>query len=163
MGLVNKMQLLDGTVEVRSPFKLETDGNRKYIRLELAEPVTFREIKQPGDSFAPQGVDELRQGSILNLSSGGALIDSADVVAGGSLIAMSFKLQGDIELSDVLAIVRRVEIVDGSALMGVAFVGREQLMDVLSGAELELLDSRFKRFEMQAANVLAEFITTEEN
>ena len=159
MGFINKVQLLDGNVEVCSPFTLESDGRRKYIRLELAEPVTIQQIKQPGDSFAPEGSSDIHEGGILNLSSGGALLETSELVAAGSLVALSFTLQGDVRLSDVLAIVRRVDIIDGQGVMGVSFVGRDQLMDVLSGAELELLDKRFNRFEMQAESALAQYVT----
>ncbi len=163
MGFINKMEILDGNVKVSSPFTLESDGHRKYVRLELAEPVTFLEIKQPGDSFAPEGIEEVREGRILNLSSGGALIDSSDIVAAGSLVALTFTLQGDVRLSDVLAIVRRVDIVDGVGVMGMSFIGRDQLQDVLSGGELELLDSRFNKFVMQAESALAKYVTSQAN
>ena len=145
-------------LKVGAPFKLHTKERRKYIRLEVEEPLIFDVLKHYNGELSPQGTDETRSGATLNLSEGGMLIDTLEPAAEGSLIAITITLQQEIRVGDILARVKRLDSTIGTPLMGIEFVGRDELSDCLSAAELELLDPCYNRFEKQVNKVLANYV-----
>lgn len=140
------------------PFKLHTEERRKFIRLEVEESLVFDVLKHYNCALSPQGTDETRSGVTINLSEGGMLIDTIEPAAEGSIIAITLTLQQEIRVGDILARVKRLDSTVGTPLMGIEFVGRDDLSDCLSSAELELLDPRYNRFEKQVNKVLANYV-----
>lgn len=138
----------------RTAAKIQTRGQRRFADLALTGEVTLAVIKEPGSSFAAQGDAETFSGSILHVSEESALIETTRVIQEGSLLSLSAALEASDRISDSLAVVNRVDEDDGAWIMGLSFVGRDQLADILSGAELELLDKKFGSFVEQVKRML---------
>ena len=148
----------DQIVTVRAPFSAIEENRRKFIRLEVGEPICFELIKERGGRLHPAGDGAPRNGATLNLSAGGMLIDTATPTAEGSLVALTVTLQGSVKVENILAVVKRVDFMDDIALMGVEFVAREALSDTLSAAELTLLDGKYNQFEWQVRRALSSYV-----
>lgn len=134
---------------------IQTQGQRRFTDLTLTGEVTLAVIKEPGSSFAAQGDDETFSGSILHFSEGSALIETTRVIQEGSLLSLSAEVETSETISDSLALVTRIDQDNDGWIMGLSFVGRDQLADILSGAELELLDKKFGSFATQVKRVLS--------
>lgn len=134
--------------ELKRPVQLHRGKKRQYVRLEVEAPITFARI----DLDRPLEDLETRQieGTILNISGGGVLIDSNQGVAEGEYIAMSFELREYEMLSGVVGRVQRLdEDGEDGCLLGVEFCGERELINVFGeanvGARLASFDERVKR------------------
>ena len=94
--LVSDTDLDDGAVEVRPPFKLERDEQRRFVRLELSVSMSLTRIRDAGGGFWPSGERVSLTGTVLNVSAGGVLAELNDPLNEGDLVAMRFTLQDDI-------------------------------------------------------------------
>ncbi len=145
-------------VSVKSPFKLHREKKRRYIRIEISEPVEFNVFMDTHNGFSPQGGDITYQGSILNISAGGVLMACADPLEEGTIILAKLTLQ-DVELlRDIIGVVKRCEIDEKGFLIGFEFIGREYLADHLSQAELDMLPDSISSFDEQLRKVLNKYV-----
>lgn len=129
--------------------------DRRFVDLTLSGEVTLSLIKDPGSSFEAQGDDETFSGSILHISEESALIESTRLVQEGSLLSLSVSVESQNDIADSLAIVTRIDQDNDVWILGLSFVGRDKLVDILSGAEVELLDKKYESFAVQVKRLLA--------
>lgn len=101
---------------------------RKYVRLDISEKITFREMDIAAATPANLGAEN--NGRLLNISAGGVLFESPVKFKTESILVMSFSLKGRFKLSNVLAVIKRCE---GSRskgfLVGAEFLTRKNLAD----------------------------------
>lgn len=142
------------------PLKIENDNQRRFVRLEIISPVTIRRIKDIFGNYAAEG-DRAMEGAILNLSVGGVLVDLTEPLNEGDVVGVRFTVSGIEPLGSVLGVVKRCDTDDEGHLAGIQFVDREQLSDILTTAELELLADRFGDFEENIRAVLESYIYQE--
>ncbi len=142
-------------VTTRTVPTIQTKGQRRFADLTLSGEVTLSVIKEAGSSFAAHGDDEKFSGSILHISEESALIETPRLVQEGSLLSLSVSVESYNDISDSLAVVARIDQEDDVWIMGLSFVGCDKLVDILSGAELELLDKKYDSFTAQVKRLLA--------
>jgi hypothetical protein len=145
-------------VSVRPPFKMRKDGLRRYIRLEISEPVTFTVLKDKNGRFSPGGERPIYSGSILNISAGGALLISENPAEEGTVIFLQMSLQGIEILDHIVGVVKRAEMDAGDWLIGVEFVSRDGLSDLMSEAEIAVLPENAASFDERVKAVLNKYI-----
>ncbi|MFH2054760.1 MAG: PilZ domain-containing protein, partial [bacterium] len=134
--------------EIKRPVQLHRGKKRQYVRLEIEAPITFARIDldRPLEDLETHQIE----GSILNISGGGVLIDSHEPVAEGEYLAMSFELRDYEMVSGVVGRVQRLDD-DGEegCLMGIEFCEERELISVFGeanvGARLASFDERVKR------------------
>ncbi len=147
-------------VKVRRPLKIEEENQRRFVRLEIVSPVSLRRIKDIFGNYAAEG-DKDMDGTILNLSAGGVLVDLQEPLNEGDVVGIRFTICGLEPLGGVVGVVRRCDTDEEGHLAGIQFVEREQLADVLSSAEIELLADHFGDFEQTIRRVLDGYLYQE--
>lgn len=137
-----------GGFVVRRPLKLYKSKRRRYVRLEISEPVSFARIDL--DRPLAEIAEGQHTGTILNISGGGVLMICEHEVPEGDYIAMTFELKGCEMVDGVVGKVKRVDDDgEGGFLMGVEFSPEEELKSVLGedniGTFISSFDQRIKR------------------
>jgi hypothetical protein len=148
-------------VRARRPFKVVEQEKRRFIRLEIAAPMSLRRIKGSDGHYRLQDDSAVIHGLILNLSAGGVLVDLDQALDEGDVVSMHFTLQETECLENVLGLVKRVDIDAEGCLAGIEFVTRELLTDRLSHAEMELLGDEHTNFNNSVRQVLGRYVSRE--
>jgi len=147
--------------KARKPFKVQEDNRRRFIRLEIAAPMTLKKIKDREAHFWPDGDWHVINGLILNISAGGVLVELDQAVSEGDLVSMQFTLQEVETISNVIGLVKRSDVDDGAVLAGIEFLTRAQLSDLLSRAEVDLLGDKCANFHERVKQVLSKYVYRE--
>lgn len=148
-------------IKARRPFKIVKEEKRRFIRLEIATPMSLKKIKDRDGHYWAQGDWHIIHGLVLNISAGGVLVDLDQAVEEGDVVTMHFTLQEVEELDNVLGLVKRADIDSEGCLAGIEFVSRENLADCFSSAELELLGDEHTNFNTSVRQVLDRYVYRE--
>ena len=151
----------DVELKARQPFDVKTENRRRFIRLEIDSPMTLQKIKESGGEFLSEVDWHIINGSILNISVGGVLVDADQALFEGDVVSMGFTLQKAEQLDSVLGLVKRVDADEGSFLAGIEFVSREKLRDLFSSGELEMLPENMTDFNQGVRTVLEKYVYQE--
>jgi c-di-GMP-binding flagellar brake protein YcgR len=158
LKIISDVEADQNVVSVKKPFKLQREQKRRFIRLEISEPVSYFLLRDHSGGFWPEGDGPTYKGSILNLSAGGVLIISQDPIEEGAIVLISMTLQ-DVEVLDkIIGIVKRADADEDEWLLGIEFISREYLSDYFSEAEYKLLPENIATFDEQLRNVLNKYI-----
>ncbi|UCG61697.1 MAG: PilZ domain-containing protein [Candidatus Zixiibacteriota bacterium] len=158
---VSEIDIGDGKVEVRKPFKMDRDQQRRFIRLEISAPVWMKSVKDSLKNFTAEE-DYHFHGTVLNISAGGVLVDLEETIHEKDIVLMRFILQDVEKLDNVLGVVKRVEKDGEGFLAGIEFINRENLKDMLSQAEIDLLSENVNGFEERVHEVLSRYLYRDE-
>ncbi|UCE23381.1 MAG: PilZ domain-containing protein [Candidatus Zixiibacteriota bacterium] len=157
---VSEIDIGDTKVEVRKPFKMDQDSQRRFIRLEISAPVWMKSVKDCLENFSAE--DEYHyHGTVLNISAGGVLVDLEEEILEQDIVLLRFILQEVEKLDNVLGVVKRVDKDGDNYLAGIEFISRENLKDLLSQAEIDLLSENVNGFEEKVHEVLSRYLYTE--
>ncbi len=149
----------DGDViGVKPPFSLHKDKQRRYVRLQISEPVDFTLIKDRNNGFWPSGDGPSYHGAVLNISAGGVLITAQSPVEEGSVLSIRFTLQDTEIIDNVIGVVKRADHDDKEWLIGIEFVAREYLADIFSTSELDVLPEKMNSFDEGIKKVLNKYV-----
>ncbi len=143
----------------RRPFRVEQDNQRRFVRLEISSPIALKKVKDSLGGFWPEGTTYAIDGTILNVSPGGVLIETEQPLGEHEIVAMRFTLQGDEVLEHILGMVKRSEKMDDFYLSGIEFINRGHLEDKLSQGEIDMLSDKLVNFQEMVQQVLARYIT----
>jgi len=158
LKIISEVDAGENVLAVKKPFKLSLEQKRRFIRLEISEPVQMSILKDENDGFWPEGNGPDYTGSILNLSAGGVLIMTEAPLREGMIILMTMSLQ-DVEVIDnVIGLIKRVDDDSDERLVGVEFISRERLTDLLSHSEIELLHDDILSFDDQLKKTLNKYV-----
>jgi hypothetical protein len=160
---VNEVPATEKQIGCRRPFRMEADEHRRYIRLEISAPVSLKKVKDTSGQFWAQGEWHTVHGSILNISAGGTLVETDQLLEEGDIVCMAFTLQDIEQLDDVMGRVKRSEISDEICLAGIEFLTRQQMTDLLSQAELDLLGEKSCTFNEGVQRILRKYVYEENN
>ena len=150
-------------VAVRKPFKLMKDNQRRYVRLEITSPVSLKKIKDIFGSFWPNGDEYSIDGHILNISSGGVLVEIDQPLNEGDLVLIRMTVQGVQTVDNILGLAKRCEAADETAyLVGIEFITKKHLIDLLSQAEAETIDPACCDFHERIKQVLQQYVVMEQ-
>lgn len=153
---VSDVEVMDSDVAVKRPFKISKENKRRYVRLEISSPVSLRNLKENIGMLSDEKLYNL-EGYILNISAGGVLVEIKEQVNEQDFVLMKFTLQDVETISNVLGIVKRADMEADYTLAGIEFVSKDLLMDRLSEAELELLESKVSNFHESVQETLAQY------
>lgn len=127
----------------------DPENRRKWLRFEFYSPILFRLISI-GEEKTELESNLERQGQILDMSAGGALLVTKKPVAEGNFISLNLNLKGLKELKGILGKVKRVEESEqGDFLMGVEFCSVEAFpqldQQALTKKDIQSFDKKVKR------------------
>lgn len=144
--------------EVKPPFQIMEDNRRRFIRIDIEEPISFRVIKSAEGGYWPTGDGPCGEGEILNISAGGILMFTTTPIMQKSILSMSLQVEGCLALENVLGVVKRTDIDSGGYLTGVESITREKLYDIMSEEELSQLPQGASSFTEQLQLLLNQYI-----
>lgn len=144
--------------EVRPPFKIMDDNRRRFIRIDIGEPVRYRAIKAADGGFWPDGDGPEGDGELLNISAGGMLVFVTEPVLENSILSMTLQLEGCEPIDNILGKVKRVEIDAGGYLVGIESITRERLADNLGRAEIDQLPTVLASFTERLRLLLNDYV-----
>ena len=148
-------------LSARKPFRVDRENKRRFIRLQISSPMTMKKIKDAVGNFWPEGDWHMINGTILNISAGGVLVDIDQPLLEGDVVCMYFTLQQVECLDNVLGLVKRVDGEDGFFLAGIEFITRDYLRDLFSGGELDMLPNELTNFDDSVREVLNKYVYAE--
>ncbi len=161
--IISEIETGDNVVSVKKPFKLYKDRSRRYIRLEISEPISFLILRDREGGFRTRPDGQTYNGSILNVSAGGVLITSETPLEEGSLLIMKMNLQ-EVEVIDkIVGMVKRADADGDEWLIGIEFISREYLVDHFSSAELELIPREVASFDERLKKTLNKYVYYKRN
>ena len=136
----------------------DDDAKRRYVRLEIFSPVGFAAIIIDDDKRVRLHPDK-KAGVLLNLSGGGALISTTDLVTDDELLLMKFDIKGFDALTDVLCRVKRVETgAEDDFLFGVEFMVPEDLDDPQVVDALDRLTAQSQGFKEGISRLISRYV-----
>ncbi len=139
-------------------FKVQKEDKRRFVRLEISSPMAMRKIRQAGGEFWPTGERHVIDGVILNISAGGVLVELDQSVDEGDIVSMRFTLQEQETVDNVLGLVKRTDVDSGTFLVGIEFINRERLYDLMSQNEIDLLPENLSGFNERIRQVLDKYV-----
>jgi c-di-GMP-binding flagellar brake protein YcgR len=143
------------------PFPVRTSQGRKYVRIELSSPVTFRLLALSQGEL--KITNEETSGEILNLSAGGMLLVTDSPVEEQSFALMTMNLNKLAFLDGVLGKIKRVEPSgEGDFLVGVEFTSRGELEKLSSPEQVENLPVKVESFDRKIRKTISKFMRTAE-
>lgn len=155
---VSEVDLGSRKINVQKPFRILREKQRQFIRLEISSPMTVRQLKDIFGTFRPQETEDVIDGTVMNISDGGLLVELTSPLNEGDIVVMKFSLQEIETLDNVLGVVKRVELDEEATLVGIQFIDKEFLADKLTLAELDMIDERFTNFHQTIRTVLNRYV-----
>ena len=155
---ISDVDMAEQNIIVRKPFKLQSENRRRFVRLEISSPMSLNRVKDIFSNFWPSGDEIIINGTILNISASGLLVDVEEPLNEGDIVSMHFSLQGCKDIDKVLGLVKRTDCQDDITIAGIQFVTRSELQDKLSDGEIEMLDDNFCEFGNSIKNLLNKYI-----
>jgi hypothetical protein len=139
--------------------KPDSKNKRRWLRFEFTSPILFRLISLEEGSQELEANLE-RDGQILDISAGGALLATSKPVTEGNFISLNLNLKGLKVVKGILGKVKRVEESDqGDFLMGIEFCSLETCPDVYQQA---LSKKDIQGFDRKIKQAISAFILSKE-
>jgi len=158
---VSDVDMDEKDIKGRKPFKVSSENQRRFVRLEISSPMWLKKLKDVFGNFWPDQGGPVIDGTILNISGGGVLVELGEPVNEGDIVSMCFTLQGEESLESVLGLVKRSDVEDDFCLVGIEFVDRRRLRDLLSQGELDILSTEFSDFGESVKDCLQKYLYNE--
>lgn len=155
---VSDVEVTDDTIRVKKPLKLQSENQRRFVRLTISSPINFQRIKDIFGNFSPNVDDYPIDGTILNISEGGVLAELDQPLNEGDIVAMRIIMEQVEPLEGVLGLVKRCDQDEDFHLVGIQFVRRDDLVDKLSQAEMELLSEELSHFSQTVQELLGRYL-----
>ena len=155
---ISDVDVKEDNVRVKKPLKLQSENQRRFIRLTISSPINFRRIKDIFGNFSPDEDEYPIDGQILNISEGGVLAELDQPLNEGDIVAMRIVMEQVEPLEGVLGLVKRCDHEEDFHLVGIQFVRRDDLRDKLSQAEMELLSEDLDHFSHTVQKLLGRYL-----
>lgn len=144
--------------EVKPPFQIMEDNRRKFIRIDIVEPISFAVIRSADGTLWPEGDGPPGNGEILNISASGLMMFTTQPVMEKTILSMSLSIEGCEQIDNILGMVKRTEIDSGGYLVGIESITREKLWDIMSKEEIALLPENMASFTERLQSLLNQYI-----
>jgi len=84
---VSDVDVNEAEIEVRRPFRLKREKQRRFVRLEISSPMSLKKIKDAFGNFWPAGEGYTIEGVVLNISAGGVLVEVDEPLNEGDIVS----------------------------------------------------------------------------
>lgn len=147
----------EGVYLVRAPLVIRRTQRRRYIRLDISAPVSFRLLCLEDKEDLISKLEH--NGVILNIGGGGVLLVTKTELNEGDFTILDMNLEGCEVISGVLGRIKRVEQSDENEfLVGMEFCPQEELEYYLSSDQIAKLPARVRSFNQKLREVLSKYI-----
>jgi len=146
----------EGVYFIKAPLKIRRTQRRRYIRLDISAPVTFRILSLQVEEGLISKLEH--SGVILNVGGGGILMVTKRKLKEGNFIILDMNLEGCEVISGVLGRTKRIEQSGDEFLVGVEFCPQEELEYYLSSEQIAQLPVRVRSFNQRLREVLSKYI-----
>ncbi len=160
---VSDVNVQERDVMARRPFSVQEEDNRRFVRIEISSPVSMNTIKDAFGNFSAEVSSPVIEGTILNISPSGVLIEIDQPLSERNIVSMKFTMQDCEPVNNVLGLVKRCDCDEGMTLVGIEFIDRSMLEDYLSEAEMTLLSSKLASFSDSVVQVLERYLYRDEH
>ena len=161
VNFIHELPADSPAVVVREPFAVSDENRRRFVRIEISSPMTMRKLRNAAGQIWPDGEWHIINGTILNISAGGVLVEVDQQLQETDLVSLHFIMQDVEPLSDVLGQVMRAEREEDGYLIGIKFVTKKALLDTLSQSELDLLPATLNEFGQSVRAALEKYVSPE--
>jgi c-di-GMP-binding flagellar brake protein YcgR len=143
----------------KNPFPIRSSQGRKYVRIEIASPIDFHLLLPKRGRISLS--KNKSSGKVLNLSCGGILLQSDEVLPEEAFLLLSLNLNGLVVLEGVLGKIKRVEPTeDGEYLVGVEFCSKEELENFVPKEQIQKLPVRVASFNHKLKEIISGHLRT---
>jgi c-di-GMP-binding flagellar brake protein YcgR len=150
-------QKREGVYLVRAPLVIRRSQRRRYVRLDISAPISFRLLCLKDKDCLVSKAEY--SGVILNIGGGGTLLVTKRKLEEGDFIIVDMNLEGCEVISGVLGRVKRSEqSSENEFLIGVEFCPQEELEYYLTSEQIAQLPVRVKSFNQRLREVLSKYI-----
>lgn len=112
------------SIEVEKLTDASRIQRRRFVRLDISGDIDLRILESPDSNEG--SVSQKFHGSLLNISAGGVLFETETKIDADSLLILDFTLKGHYPLNNILAVVKRAEIIDDNIyIVGSEFISNE--------------------------------------
>lgn len=146
----------EGIYLIKAPLKVKRTQRRRYIRLDISAPVTFRILSLQTEEGLISKLEH--SGVIINVGGGGVLMVTKRKLKEGDFIVLDMNLEGCEVISGVLGRTKRIEQSGDEFLVGVEFCPQEELEYYLSSEQIAQLPVKVKSFNQRLREVLSKYI-----
>ncbi len=141
--------------------QITEENQREFVRIEFSTPIKIYFLKDASGKFHEEDDQTALNGSLLNFSEGGLLIETKDEISEGDIIFMTLKVKDISEIKNILGRVKRVDEEDDISIVGIELAGKDDLVDDLSQIELDLMGDRFSHFKDAIKSLLSNHANSE--
>jgi c-di-GMP-binding flagellar brake protein YcgR len=143
---------------VKKPFKIYQHKRRKYVRLEVNSPLKFK-VFMPSKTDLHLDDKLSCEGTVLNISGGGVLMETDFRVNEDDFLVMEFSLVDADALTGIIGKVKRVEQDEtGKILVGIEFMTPEQLEAELPSEVIDQIGVEIFSFDDQLRKMLMKYV-----
>ena len=146
----------EGVYLIKAPLQVGRTQRRRYIRLDISAPVTFRLLCLKDKEGLISKMEH--SGVMLNIGGGGVLLVTKRKLGEGDFIVLDMNLEGCEVISGVLGRVKRVEQSEDEFLVGAEFCPQEELEYYLTSEQIKQLPVKVKSFNQKLREVLSKYI-----
>ena len=154
---VSDIDITDSDVLVKKPFKLRTENQRRFVRIEISAPVSIRNLKDDVYKISDD-VKYTIEGTIFNISANGVLVEMKETVSENDFLLMKFTIQNVETIDSILGLVKRIDIEKENNLVGIEFLSPNALKDRLSQPEIELLQENISNFNDSIHDTIEKYL-----
>lgn len=154
---VSDIDITDSDVLVKKPFKLKTENQRRFVRIEISAPVSIRNLKDDVYKISDD-VKYTIEGTIFNISANGVLVEMKETVSENDFLLMKFTIQNVETIDSVLGLVKRIDIEKENNLVGIEFLSPNALKDRFSQPEIELLQENISNFNDSIHDTIEKYL-----
>jgi len=144
-------------IELKQSGDISRVQRRRFVRLDISGDIKFRLVDLPGAGAG--GIGNELEGSLLNISAGGVLFETEAAINENNLLVLSFSLRDREKLKNILALVKRAELMDdGIYLVGAEFITEDNLSDFGLDSLKDFLPPGTGTFDENLQKLLVQFI-----
>jgi len=160
---VSDVNVQERNVMARRPFSVQEEDDRRFVRIEISSPVSMSTIKDAFGNFLAEVSSPTIEGTILNISPSGVLVEIDQPLSERDIVSMKFTMQDCKPVTNVLGLVKRCDCNEEMTLVGIEFINRNMLEDYLSEAEITMLSSKLASFSDSVVQVLETYLYRDEH
>ncbi len=146
------------SLQARSPFMVESENHRKFVRVDIGLPVEVKQIKDQSGNFIPEDDVYTVSGSILNISATGMLVDLEAPMSEEDIVLVRFTLQEVESLDNVVGVVKRMDVEGDRYLVGIEFIACDDLRDRFTMDQFETIKDSVCSFENKVRETLIRYL-----
>jgi c-di-GMP-binding flagellar brake protein YcgR len=142
--------------------EIRRSQRRRFVRIDIAGNITYRVIDKTTQNRGRLSLD--KKGELLNISAGGILIITDEIVKQGDFLLMNFLMKDSQRLENILGIAKRIESSvesdnhDNEYLVGIEFLSKEKSSESIPWNLIEVLPPDTNYFSEALQQLIVQYV-----